>query len=336
MVLPSPHADAGLAHTDPGKDRTREQEDAVARPLIHALSAMTMIFALTVGSGGSPHSNAATGWTATRLSDPAGTEVRDGAGTLLARLTDGARTASISGPARQWIEAGLTATVTGDRWVRLLPRPFDGSFDATEAAWLEGALADRSPDLVTLAFQYTIGAPDQVLAGLRIAGDAKYGPAAGADFNDFLGVTWTYGKTLDKPEATEYGALDCSGFVRMLLGYRMGMPMSISAGVGTLPRRSADQFSSGPGLITVANRGTQVVSFGSLQPGDLLFFDASDRDGTAIDHVGIYLGVDSAGHRRFISSRQSADGPTMGDMAGASIIDGTGYWARAFRGVRRP
>ena len=73
----------------------------------------------------------------------------------------------------------------------------------------------------------------------------------------------------------------------------------------------------------------------ALQAGDLVFFDASTTDGTQIDHAGIYLGSDSSGRARFISSRQTADGPTLGDVGGASILTGTGYWATAFRAVRR-
>ena len=99
------------------------------------------------------------------------------------------------------------------------------------------------------------------------------------------------------------------------------MPAWAPNGVG-LPRRARYQAGYG-------------VSIPVPQVGDLVFFDASTDDGAAIDHVGIYLGVDSAGHRRFISSRKKANGPTMGDVGGASIIDGGGYWAAAFRAVRR-
>ena len=66
-----------------------------------------------------------------------------------------------------------------------------------------------------------------------------------------------------------------------------------------------------------------------------MFFDASDDDGAEIDHVGLYLGPDTAGHKRFISSRKSANGPTMGDYRGASLLDGTGLYARSFRSTRR-
>jgi hypothetical protein len=49
----------------------------------------------------------------------------------------------------------------------------------------------------------------------------------------------------------------------------------------------------------------------------------------------MYLGLDAGDHQRFISSRKGANGPTMGDFKGKSILDGTGLYARAFRAVRR-
>jgi len=56
---------------------------------------------------------------------------------------------------------------------------------------------------------------------------------------------------------------------------------------------------------------------------------------TSIDHVGMYLGVDEGGQRRFVSARQSADGPTMGDLRGAFVLDGTGLYVRRLRSTRR-
>ncbi|MEO7119264.1 MAG: hypothetical protein ABIZ34_09875, partial [Candidatus Limnocylindrales bacterium] len=101
-----------------------------------------------------------TTWTVTRVSGPARTEVRDPSGALLAELTDGARTVPLSGPVRRWSQPDLQETVVEDRWVRLLDAPFDGIFDASESTWLTKALADRSADLLALAFQYSGGAPD--------------------------------------------------------------------------------------------------------------------------------------------------------------------------------
>jgi cell wall-associated NlpC family hydrolase len=72
-----------------------------------------------------------------------------------------------------------------------------------------------------------------------------------------------------------------------------------------------------------------------LQAGDLVFFDADPIDGPAIDHVGMFIGVDSVGNRRFISSRKGANGPTLGDVRGASVLDGPGLYAKSFRSARR-
>jgi cell wall-associated NlpC family hydrolase len=80
---------------------------------------------------------------------------------------------------------------------------------------------------------------------------------------------------------------------------------------------------------------SQAMALGRLAPGDLVFFDADSTDGTQIDHVGIYLGRDTGGNYRFLSSRQSIDGPTMGDYRGSSVLNGTGLYARSFRAARR-
>jgi hypothetical protein len=94
-------------------------------------------------------------------------------------------------------------------------------------------------------------------------------------------------------------------------------------------------YGCGPGLVLVPDAGTQVIDFGELAVGDLVFFDGSEDDGTRLDHVGIYLGGDRDGAHRFISSRKTPDGPTLGDAGGASVLDGSGHYATAFRAVRR-
>jgi len=85
-----------------------------------------------------------------------------------------------------------------------------------------------------------------------------------------------------------------------------------------------------------------VADLSSLQPGDLLFFHgtpeiASDGPATSthIEHSGLYLGIDDRGHHRFVSSRTSSNGPTMGDAGGESILDGTGHFATSLRTARR-
>ena len=83
-----------------------------------------------------------------------------------------------------------------------------------------------------MAMQYLEGAPPVTGDGLQIAGDADYGPfdptapapdggtpirLEGADFNDYLGLTWTYANGyVDKPKPDMIRSLDCSGYIRMI------------------------------------------------------------------------------------------------------------------------
>ena len=108
-------------------------------------------------------------------------------------------------------------------------------------------------------------------------------------------------------------------------GVPQGEPSRLSGRLWVAVRRFDDELAG-----SVLNR-----AFAVLAPGDVVSFDASSDDGSDIDHTGIYLGVDQAGHARFVSSRKSADGPTMGDLRGRSTLDGTGYYATAFRTARR-
>ena len=274
-----------------------------------------------------------------RLTNPSRTKVYEG-GKWVATFTDGSRTVTLAGPGRTFAEPTAADPVRSVEWVRLYDKPFDGRVDT---AWLKAARQDTSPDVLATAMQYIAGAPQRVSSdGLVIAGDADYGPLQadgtrqeGSDFNAYLGVGWTYGATYDSPESSQYGALDCSGFVRMVFGYRHGLPVSLTQVQGALPRRSAQQEAYGPGTIVIANTGEQATSLAKLAAGDLVFFDAESDDGTAIDHVGIFLGRDAAGRYRFISSRKTPNGPTLGDEGARSVLDGSGYYATAFGSVRR-
>jgi cell wall-associated NlpC family hydrolase len=275
----------------------------------------------------------------TQQTNPARTVVTDANGTWLATFTDGSRSVALAGPTRTFAEATASHSVVSTTWVRLLTAPFTGTVDT---AWLDIALADTSPDMLAIAMQYIAGAPSLYdAAGLRIAGDAHYGALQadgtrkeGSDFNDYLGVAWNYGGSTDQPEANELGSLDCSGFTRMVWGYRGGIPLILNPNGVALPRRATHQHTSASGVLVI-DSSVQVTDFSRLQAGDLVFFDADDDDGTQSDHVGIYLGPDTAGHHRFISSRKSANGPTLGDANGKSLLNGTGLYARSFRAARR-
>jgi cell wall-associated NlpC family hydrolase len=281
----------------------------------------------------------ANAFTTERLQGPARTVVHDGAGRLVATFTDGSRSVVVTGAARTLREPGVSVTVASTSRVRLLPAPFDGTVDEV---WLRVQLADTSPDVLETALQYVAGAPTvRDESGALVSSDASYGPLVdgsrqeGSDWNDYVGTAATYDGVVDPPEADQAGALDCSGFVRMVFGARSGLPMVLTPDGVRLPRRAVQMATAGPGTVVVADTGRQVTGLAALLPGDLVLFDASTDDGTDTDHVGIYLGRDSSGGHRFVSSRKSADGPTMGDLRGASRLDGAGYYAKALRSVRR-
>jgi cell wall-associated NlpC family hydrolase len=278
------------------------------------------------------------------LRDPDRTVIREADGTWVAGFTHGARTVTLAGPERRFDEASAGHGVTSTTWVRMLDEPYRGHIDA---AWLAGARTDTSPDVLEVATQYLPGAPEvRTDEGVLVAGEAAYGPLdeggdrpVGSDWNDYQQRTATYGAGGDRhvrrPTRAQAGAMDCSGFVRMVFGVRHGVPLTSKVDGGeSLPRISRLQAREAPGVVPVADRGEQVTDLDAVRPGDLVFFDVGDER-RGIDHVGIYLGVDEAGGHRFISSRPSSNGPTMGDRLEPSLLDGDGLFARTFVATRR-
>ncbi|MGI5175416.1 NlpC/P60 family protein [Dactylosporangium sp. CA-152071] len=297
------------------------------------------------------------GYTYRRLTDPPGTEVLRPDGARVAVLTDGARTAHLTGKARTFTEPRFTnAKITHDVYVRVAPQPWQAGAEQQSwfAGWLATALADPNPDVLATAMQYTYGAaPRKGDNGLQIAGDAAFGPlsssdrdgrAENSDFYDYLGVPWDFPDGVkEKPSPDRLHSLDCSGFIRMVYGYRMGFPLrgTNTQGPG-LPRRAYAIADVGPGTVVIPNTGKRPQQLDRLLPGDLVFFYGSpeiDADGadrpTHIEHSGIYVGIDDRGHYRFISSRVGANGPTMGDSGGEATLDGTGHFAAGLRTARR-
>jgi len=283
-----------------------------------------------------------------RVNSPARTVVRNKDGAVVATFTDDARTALISGARRTFSEPKATAAaVNTSAWVRLLPQPWVAG--AEKAAWFEewfrSARADTSPDVLAVAAQYTIDAPAEKDAkGVRFKGDASFGPvkASGAgrqeqsDFYDYLGVPWEFQNgPAGEPDRSRYGSVDCSGYIRLVFGYRFGMPMhnTNTSGPG-LPRRAFAISEFGPGVQLVRNELRRATNYAALQPGDLVFFEVED-DPQTLDHVGIYLGIDDRGKHRFISSRERINGPTMGDVGGTSLLDDGGMYSNAWRSARR-
>jgi cell wall-associated NlpC family hydrolase len=283
-----------------------------------------------------------------RLANPGRTVVRDQTGAVLATFTDGARTVALTGPKRTFAEPKFTdKTITTTTWVRLAPEPWAPGAEkaAWFTQWFDAARQDKGPDVFAVAMQYADGAPDVKNSdGLTISGDAIFGPVEPAgyarleqsDFLDYLGISYTFpdaGRKNAKPD--HWGALDCSGFVRTVYGYRLGYPLlgTNNAGPG-LPRRAWAIAENGPGVALIPNKQVRATAYDALQPGDLLFFEV---EGTAdeLDHVGIYLGIDSSGHHRFMSSRERANGPTFGDLGGTSLIDDGGMYSKGWRAARR-
>lgn len=262
-------------------------------------------------------------------------------------------------------------TVTHDIWARMLSTPFSGDVDPIALANQINSNSTTDEVLAT-AMQYITGAPNVTDGGgIRISGDAGYGPLynlgrsfslghandgtrqEGSDWNDFRGVTGNYPSltvpTTDAPESYQLYCLDCSGFLRTVYSARLGIPMCLDDPAdynGTnLPRRSVDQVDNGPGVQvfrTVSAPPTDEM-LSRLMPGDILFFDADtsnpDEEEGQIDHTGIYIGMDADGKMRFISARKTANGPTFGDLGGGSVINSvngqTGLYIRSLRGARR-
>lgn len=311
--------------------------DGRGEPLVAEASALLPTLSVEVVDPAEPPAPGVP-FTYERTSDPPGWKVLDPAGAWLATLTDHAWTVTLTGPERTFADESSSHPVVTRAWVRVLPAPFDGAVDPEDEAWLRARLVDTSPDILALAMQYAAGAPPVVVDGLKIAGDARYGAKRGADFNDYLGIEWVYPNgEVDPPEAHELGSLDCSGFLRMIFGYRSGMPMVWDPdGGASIPRRTWMIFAHGPGVVILPNEGVRPTALEKLAAGDLLFWDAKTSDGPQLDHSGMYLGVDQGGNHRFISSRWSLEGPTLGDSPEEpSILDGDGVYSRRFRGARR-
>jgi cell wall-associated NlpC family hydrolase len=294
--------------------------------------------------GGTGASTASYGYE--RVDGPARTLVRDGSGVLVATLTDGSRTVMITGPSRIFREPNFTtAEVSTTAWIRLAPQPWAAG--AEQAAWfqtwLKQAVADSSPDILAIATEYLDSTPAKNAKKLRVSGDATFGPDSvegrleRSDFYDYLGVNWDFPDGVHENSSPErYGSLDCSGFVRMVYGYRSGYPLrgSNTAGPG-LPRRAWAMSELGPGTAVIRDTGSRAVDYARLQPGDVLFFNLEPLVGTQVSHTGIYLGIDGDGHHRVLSSRKVANGPTFGDAGGTSLIDQGGKYSLAFRAAKR-
>ncbi|MBI0377968.1 MULTISPECIES: NlpC/P60 family protein [Streptomyces] len=289
-----------------------------------------------------------------RLKNPARTILRGDNGQILATFTDHARTATLRGPSRTFSEpANTKSKVITEDWVRLMPEPWAEGAEKEQwfKDWFKENYGSKKEDLFAIAFQYVTGAPVKKDAqGIPYAGDAVFGPfkpdgvdrLEQNDFYDYLGISYTFrnGTTL-AARKERYRALDCSGFIRMVMGYRARYPLMASNTLGDgLPRTANGMARSKVGVDVIKIQGpgpwyTRPTNIDVLQPGDLLFFKMDHRTGDHMDHVALYLGLDTDGHRVFVSSRKEQNGPTIGDNGGVSRIDGNGFYAGLFRSAKR-
>ncbi|MEG3629326.1 NlpC/P60 family protein [Streptomyces poriticola] len=254
------------------------------------------------------------------------------------------------------VDAGNWAeppAVTHSDWVRVLPEPFDGTWTPELEGIVRGWAGSTSPDVLAYAAMFLGGAAPVVAGsgpaeGKQVMGEAGYGylnPEGyryeGADFHEYMHTGWTFPDgDHTGPSSKQVGNLDCSGYTRMVYGYHMGVPLAAGEDTsGTvLPRRSRDMAEYAPGVRIDRTDGTAPPAAAQLQPGDLVLFNADsgdDQETATVDHVGIYLGRDGDGLRRFLSSRKTVNGPTMSDLGGNSLLDGTGTYARTLHTVHR-
>ncbi|WP_256104985.1 C40 family peptidase [Streptomyces sp. ODS05-4] len=306
--------------------------------------------------GGKGQEKGEEGWS--RLANPARSVLRGADGRVKAVLTDGARTATLTGPARTLTEATASAPkISTTDWVRLMPEEWKEG--AEKEKWFQDWYAEnkdsKEDDVFAASFQYTAGAPAKKdPQGVVYAGDANFGPlnTTGAeggdlrleqsDFYDFLGTPYPFRDgTVGQPEAMRAKAIDCSGFVRMVMGYRMRYPLMSSdksSGDG-LPRTANGMARSKRGVDVLPLKGIAAkdrpTAIDQLQPGDLVFFKFDQRTGERLDHSGIVVGYDTQGHLVFISSREEINGPTIANIGGTSRLDGNGFYAKGLRSAKR-
>ncbi|MER6405971.1 NlpC/P60 family protein [Streptomyces viridosporus] len=307
------------------------------------------------GSGGGSGDKGEATWS--RLENPARSVLRGADGQIQAVFTDGARTATLTGPARTFEEPTSTSSkVSTTDWVRLMPEIWEKG--AEKEKWFKEWYAEyrdsKEDDLFAIAFQYVAGAPQKKdEQGTVYAGDAHFGPlnTTGAeggdlrleqsDFYDYLGVPYPFRDGVTgTPEAMRANSLDCSGFIRMVLGYRARYPlMSSDASGDGLPRTANGMARSDEGAdilpLTGVSADDRPSAIDQLQPGDLVFFKLDARTKERLDHVGMVLGYDTEGHLIFVSSREEVNGPTIGDIGGVSRLDGNGYYAKTLRSAKR-
>ncbi|MFD7288865.1 acyl-CoA dehydrogenase family protein [Streptomyces sp. NPDC059863] len=115
-----------------------------------------------------------------RLRNPDRSVLRTGDGGILATFTDGARTATLTGPSRTFDEpANTSSRVVTQNWVRLMPEVWTKGAEKEQwfKDWFQEYHGSERDDLFAFAFQYVEDAPVRTDdEGVPYAGDADYGP----------------------------------------------------------------------------------------------------------------------------------------------------------------
>ncbi|MFJ5531746.1 hypothetical protein [Streptomyces sp. NPDC093261] len=153
-------------------------------------------------------------------------------------------------------------TVTHGDWVRVLPQPFDGTWNDRLEQTIRAWAGSTAPDVLAYAAMFLGGAPavsagSGPAQGKQVLGEAGYGypdPQGyryeGADFHEYMDVGWTFDDGIHTgPSSRQVGNLDCSGYTRMVYGYHMGVPMAAAQDTSKerLPRKSRDMADYAPG-----------------------------------------------------------------------------------------
>jgi len=172
----------------------------------------------------------------------------------------------------------------------------DGGRTAWAASWLIDTRGQRQERQSRLAHSSGSRGGGGIFAEARraFAAASRYGHKVVRTALQYLGSPYRYA------HSGEGGAFDCSGFTSYV--YRQ-------FGVG-LSRSCVAQYQQG-----------EPVAKSELQPGDLVFFAGTCRDG--ISHVGIYMGSG-----QFVHASNPSDGVKI-----SSINDS--YYAPKFAGGRR-
>lgn len=272
-----------------------------------------------------------------------------GSNGYVATLTEGARTVLIDGPVRVFSEPDNThAVVRNTSRVRIAPRAwYTGAQDENWFAdWFLAQLKTSDPDILDIAMQYLDGKPlRRDREGVPFAGDAGFGlvrtsdTVDGADFYDYLGIPWTWQDgSVSRPSKRWARKVDCSGYIRLVYGYRGGIEnFRTNSLVNGLPRNARSMAKLAPSVLIAKGQeessGPEVRDLSALLPGDLTFFALHD-DRSFISHSGIYIGNDQHGDMRFLSSRTSINGPTFGDFNTMSVFN-KGFFKNRLRRVIR-